>query len=154
AISRRISSEKERRRLREIVLGLRQPGQGFIIRTVCEGMKREDVEADMDFLVKLWKRILRTREKAPVPGLLYEELDLTLRTIRDLFSPEADRLVVDSKEEYERAKAFVAEFMPGLLGKVELYQGPDDMFDANGIEIELAGALEKGRGSAPAGISS
>jgi len=143
AISRRISSDKERRRLREIVSSVRPPGFGFIIRTVCEGMNKEEIRADMDFLIKLWQSILNKKETSPTPSLLYEELDLTLRTIRDLFSRDIDRLVIDSKPEYERAKKFIEDFMPHLGGRLELYEGAEDIFDAYGIEIELADAMEK-----------
>ncbi len=143
AISRRISSEKERRRLREIVASVRPPGTGFIIRTVCDGMGREEIQADMEFLLKLWDSIRKNREKTPTPGIIYEELDLTLRTIRDSFTSDIERLVINSKEEYDRAVRFIEEFMPQLSGRVELYEGEEDIFDAHGIEIELADALEK-----------
>lgn len=143
AISRRISSEKERRRLRDIVSGLRPPGCGFIIRTVCEGMAREDVAADMEFLTRLWQSILKKKDKVPTPGILYEELDLTLRTIRDSFSQNVERLVVDDRAEFERAMRFVEDCMPAFAGRVELYEGKEDLFDARGVEIELADAIEK-----------
>ncbi len=143
AISRRISSEKERRRLRDIVSGLRPPGCGFIIRTVCEGMAREDVAADMEFLTRLWQSILKKKDKVPTPGILYEELDLTLRTIRDSFSQNVERLVIDDRAEFERAMRFVEDCMPAFAGRVELYEGKEDLFDARGVEIELADAIEK-----------
>ncbi len=143
AISRRISSDKERKRLREIVSSVRPPGFGFIIRTVCDGMNKEEIRADMDFLIKLWQSILKKKETSPTPSILYEELDLTLRTIRDLFSRDIDRLVIDSKLEYERAKKFIEDFMPHLAGRLELYEGSEDIFEAYGIEIELADAMEK-----------
>lgn len=143
AISRRISSEKERRRLRDIVSGLRPQGCGFIIRTVCEGMAKEDVAADMEFLTRLWKSTLKKKEKVPTPGILYEELDLTLRTIRDSFSQDVERLVIDDRAEFERAMRFVEDCMPAFAGRVELYEGKEDLFDARGVEIELADAIEK-----------
>lgn len=143
AISRRISSEKERRRLRDIVSSIRPQGYGFIIRTVCEGMRKEDVQADMEFLIKLWKAILKKKEEVKTPGLVWAELDLTLRTIRDLFSQDIEKLVIDSKDEYERAKKFLEEFMPHLADRLELYEGKEDIFDAHGVEIELTDALER-----------
>jgi ribonuclease G len=143
AISRRISSEKERRRLREIVHSMKPPGNGFIIRTVCEGMSKEDIQADMQFLIKLWQAIQKKKEQVRTPGLVWEELDITLRIIRDVFSSDIERLVIDSKEEYERAKKFVEEFMPHLAGRLELYQGEADIYDSHGIEIELTDALER-----------
>ena len=143
AISRRISSEKERRRLREIVSSVRPPGYGFIIRTVCDGMPKEDIQADMEFLIKLWNSILKTKDQVRTPGLVWSELDITLRIIRDLFSKDIDKLMIDSKEEYERARKFVEDFMPHLAGRLELYEGKEDIFDAHGIEIELTDALER-----------
>ena len=143
AVSRRISSDRERRRLKEMVFKLRPPGLGFIVRTVCEGVSREEIKADMDFLVRLWSKIQGNMSTVKCPGLLYEELDLTLRTIRDVFSADVGRLVIESKEEYDRASAFVAEFLPGLADRVVLYDSKVDIFDAHGIEIELDGALDK-----------
>ncbi|MDP2690142.1 MAG: Rne/Rng family ribonuclease [Deltaproteobacteria bacterium] len=143
AISRRISSEKERRRLREIVSRLRKDGHGFIIRTVCEGMGEDEIAADMFFLEKLWESILKKKEKVATPGIVYEELDLTLRTIRDSFTKDIDRVMINSKAEYERASKFIEEFLPSLGGRVGLYEGEEDIFDAYGIEIELVDALER-----------
>jgi len=142
-ISRRIENEKERRRLRDIVAKLRPSGSGFIIRTACEGMKENDIRADMDFLIKLWADILKKREKAPAPALLYQELDLTLRTIRDIFTSDVDRLVIDSIEEYERAVRFAEDFMPELKHRIELYEKEEPIFDTYGVEIELADAASK-----------
>src|SRR3990172_4779638 len=142
-ISRRIESEKERRRLRDIVLRLRPQGSGFIIRTACEGMYEQDIKSDMEFLVKLWAEILKKREKTPPPGLLYQELDLTLRTMRDIFTTDIDRLIIDDRAEYERAIKFAEDFLPDLKQHIELYESEEPIFDTYGIEIELADAVEK-----------
>lgn len=142
-ISRRIGSEKERRRLREIVVRLRPEGSGFIIRTACEGMRADDIGSDMDFLTKLWGEILRKKGRNSAPCLLYEELDLTLRTIRDIFTADIDKLIIDSKEEYERAIKFAEDFLPGLRQNIELYESEDPIFDTHGVEIELTDAIEK-----------
>jgi ribonuclease G len=139
-VSRRIADDRERRRLREIVKSLRPQGYGFIIRTVCEGMKKEEIKADMDFLVRLWQGMEKKGTSAPTPSILYEELDLTLRTIRDYFSPD-DRLIIGSRDEYDRAVKFVEEFMPVLRDRVELHEGEKPIFDAYGIEIELEAAM-------------
>ncbi len=143
AVSRRISSDKERRRLKDIVHNLRPKGCGFIIRTVCEGVSREEIEADMNFLIKLWDRIQNNRETVSNPGVLYEELDLSLRMIRDTFSSDIGKLIIDSKEEYERASKFIDEFMPFLAPRVELFEGGEELFDANGIDIEIGGAVDR-----------
>lgn len=142
-VSRRIENERERRRLKEIVARLRPDGSGFIIRTACEGMKEGDIKSDMDFLIKLWGDILKKREKTPPPGLLYQELDLTLRTIRDNFTADIDKLVIDSQEEFERAAKFAEDFMPELKQRIELYESEEQIFDTYGVEIELADATSK-----------
>ena len=142
-ISRRIPNEAERRRLRDIVLRLRPPGTGFIIRTVCEGRNSQEVMADMEFLLKLWQTISKKMQQGPAPLLLYGELDLTLRSIRDMLAPDIKRFVIDSKEEYERAAKFIEEFMPELKGRVSLFEGTEPMFDVRGIEVELTKALER-----------
>lgn len=142
-ISRRIENEKERRRLKEIVSRLRPEGAGFIVRTACEGMTEDDIKSDMDFLIKLWGDILKRREKTPAPGLIYQELDLTLRTIRDSFTADIDRLVIDSEEEFERAIKFAEDFMPELKQRIEPYESEEPIFDTYGIEIELAEAASK-----------
>jgi ribonuclease G len=139
-VSRRIEDLKERRRLREIVKSLRPQGFGFIIRTVCEGMKKEEIKADMDFLVKLWKGMVNKSSSAPTPSILYEELDLTLRTIRDYFSPD-DRLIISSADEYARALEFVEEFMPRLRDQVELHESETPLFEAHGVEMDLEAAM-------------
>ncbi|HAG51903.1 MAG TPA: Rne/Rng family ribonuclease [Deltaproteobacteria bacterium] len=142
-VSRRIENEKERRRLKDIVVGLRPPGAGFIIRTACEGMKEDDIKSDMDFLIKLWGEILKKREKLSAPYLLYQEPDLTLRTIRDIFTADIDKLIIDDRAEYERAIRFAEDFLPELRERIELYESHEPIFDAYGIEIELADASSK-----------
>ncbi|MCK4738859.1 MAG: Rne/Rng family ribonuclease [Deltaproteobacteria bacterium] len=142
-VSRRIGDERERRRLKKIVSSVKPKGCGFIIRTVCEGMTEEEVKSDMDFLLKLWKITLDKMEKSKNPSVIYEEPDLTLRTIRDSFSKDIKRMVIEPKEEFDRAAAFVEEYMPDLRPRIELYEGGESMFDSYGIEVELAEALEK-----------
>ncbi len=142
AVSRRISSDRERRRLKKIVQGMRPDGYGFIIRTVCEGASEQDLKADMDYLVRLWKSIDEKKVAAPTPSLLHEELDLTLRMARDKFSSEVKRFVLDREDEYEKVRDFTREVMPALEKKLELYKGEEGIFERYGIEIEIDGALE------------
>lgn len=139
-VSRRIAEDRERRRLRDIVKSLRPGGYGFIVRTVCEGMRKGDIKADMDFLVRLWEGIEKKMSTAPSPALLCEELDLTMRSIRDYFS-QGDRLILGSRDEYERVSKFVEEVMPALSNSIELYKGPEQPFDAYGVDIELEAAM-------------
>src|SRR3954464_12513376 len=142
-ISRRISSDKERRRLREIVESMRPPGSGFIVRTVADGVSEKDLKADMDFLIKLWNQVVQRTESGRCPALIYNDLDLLLRTVRDLFTVDVEKLIIDSRAEYDRIKKFIAAFMPDFTGLIELYDGSEPIFDGYGIEIEIDRALER-----------
>ncbi|HEX7125803.1 MAG TPA: Rne/Rng family ribonuclease [Thermodesulfobacteriota bacterium] len=142
-ISRRIRNEKERRRLRDIVMSIKPPGGGFIVRTVSEGKSEEELTADMTFLLKLWNTILKKTERVKAPAVLHYDLDVTFRAIRDLFSAEVDRLVVDSKEEYDRILEFVTTYHPELRHQIDLYEGVEPIFDHYGIEVEIQRALAR-----------
>jgi ribonuclease G len=142
-ISRRIASDKERRRLREIVESVRPPGSGFIVRTVAENVSERELKADMEFLIKLWNNVVTRAEGGRCPSLIYNDLDLLLRTVRDLFTADVEKLIIDSRSEYERVKKFIAAFMPDFQGLIEHYDGQEPIFDGFGIEIEIDRALER-----------
>jgi ribonuclease G len=142
-ISRRISSDKERRRLRELIDQMRPQGTGFIVRTVAENVPDKDLKADMDFLIKLWNNVVQRTETGRCPSLIYNDLDLLLRTVRDIFTPDVDKLIIDSRPEYDRIKKFIAAFMPDFAGQIELYTSAEPIFDGYGIEIEIDRALER-----------
>ena len=142
-ISRRISSDRERRRLREIVDSMRPAGSGFIVRTVAEGVSEKELKSDMEFLIKLWNEIVKRSESGRCPALIYSDLDLLLRTVRDLFTADVEKLIIDSRTEYDRVKKFIAALMPDFAGVIELYDGADPIFDGYGIEIEIDRALER-----------
>jgi ribonuclease G len=142
-ISRRIGTEKERKRLRDLVDEHRPKGSGFIVRTVAEGASEKELVDDMDFLIKLWREILRKQDKARPASLIYSDLDLLLRTVRDTLTADIDKLIIDHRPEFERVQKFVAAFMPQFQGRIELYEGPEPIFDGFGIEVEIDRALEK-----------
>ena len=142
-ISRRIASDKERKRLRAVVDSMRPPGTGFIVRTVAESVSETELRSDMEFLIKLWNSIIKRSETAKAPALLYNDLDLLLRTVRDLFTPDVEKLIIDSKTEYERLVKFTNAFMPEYSHKIELYEGGEPIFDGYGIELEIDRALER-----------
>jgi ribonuclease G len=142
-ISRRIGSDKERRRLREIVDSMRPAGSGFIVRTVAENIAERELKSDMEFLIKLWNEVVRRAEGSRCPALIYNDLDLLLRTVRDLFTADVEKLIIDSRAEYDRVKKFIAALMPDFAGNIELYDGNDPIFDGYGIEIEIDRALER-----------
>ena len=142
-ISRRIKDGKERARLKEIVQSIKKPGMGYIIRTASEEVDRESLTADAEFLELLWENIQRKKEGVSAPALLYSELDLTFRTVRDLFTSKVDRLVIDSRSEYERIREFVRLYLPGMLPRLELHEGEEPIFEAYDIEAEINRALDK-----------
>ncbi len=142
-VSRRIEDEEERQRLRDVVLAVKPPGAGFIIRTVCVGLSRSELQADMRFLIDLWNRILKRSEGVSAPALLHDDMDLTLRSIRDLFTPEITRVVVDRVEDHRRILEFVDSFAPALTSRVELHESPEPLFDQYGIEQAIGRALDR-----------
>lgn len=142
-VSRRIGDEKERRRLKSIVSSLKPEGCGFIVRTVCAGKQKQEILADMEFLLKLWKRTLKKRKESPNPSILYEEPDLTLRTIRDVFSKDFESFTIEPRAEYDKAIEFVDEVMPELSSRMHCYDEEEALFDVQGIEVELTAALDK-----------
>ncbi|WP_257460720.1 Rne/Rng family ribonuclease [Archangium lipolyticum] len=142
-ISRRISNEKERKRLREIVDRLRPPGTGFIVRTVAENVPQEKLESDIRFLIEVWNQVVRRNEKRGGGGLLHPDLDLILRATRDLFAHDVEKLVVDDREEYERILGFVNAQDPALKDRVVLHESEEPIFDAYGIEHELQRATQR-----------
>jgi ribonuclease G len=142
-VSRRIEDETERERLKGIIEKIKPPQSGFIVRTVSRGKWEKELNADMDYLLKLWEDIHRRNEAAHAPTLLHKDLSLTLRLIRDLFTPDVERLVIDSVEEYERVLSFVETFMPKLRNKVALYDKEEPIFDAYRIEVQISEALRR-----------
>jgi ribonuclease G len=142
-ISRKIENEEVRQQLRKDIENLRPAGTGFIVRTVAENVTNEDLEADMEFLLHAWGEVQDLAVRAPVPSLVYEDLDITLRVVRDVFSPEVDRVVVDGRKTYERVLRFVETFAPRLKGRVFLAEHDAPLFDAYGIEMEVNRALDK-----------
>ena len=142
-ISRKIADEALRQRLREDIEQLRPAGTGFIVRTMAENASREDLEADMEFLLHIWSEIQDNSEKTPVGRLVYEDLDITLRATRDIFSPEVDRVVVDDRPTFERVLRFVKTFAPRLQDKVYFYDEETPLFDAYGVEMDVQRALDK-----------
>ena len=140
-ISRRIEDKEERERLKGIIRKIRPGPIGFIVRTIAEDGIEKKLEAEMGFLLKLWDNIQGKMEKGTNPGLLHKDLSISLRAVRDLFTKEVDRLIIDSDEEYENIMEFIDTFDPTLKYSVELYEGADPIFDAFGIEIEISRAL-------------
>ena len=141
-VSRRIEDEAERTRLKEMLERIRPPGGGFIVRTAGEQREEEEFRADLKYLTELWEQIRRRGEKASAPTAIHHDLDLVLRTIRDVLSPEFKIVWVDSVDEYQRIVEFLDQIQPQLVSRVRLYRRDEPIFDEFGIEPEIAKALK------------
>jgi len=136
-VSRRIEDEEERKRLRQVLLELNLPkGVGFIVRTAAVGKSKQELMRDAHFLLKLWKRIEKIIQVKKAPSLIYEEYDLTFRVIRDSFTEDVSKLIVDSKAEFYRIHRFMRTFLNYLMNKVELYRG-DNLFENKDVERQI-----------------
>ncbi|MDD2689595.1 MAG: Rne/Rng family ribonuclease, partial [Candidatus Omnitrophica bacterium] len=136
-ISRRIDDDEERRRLKQAFADFKLPkGVGFIVRTAAAGKSKQELLRDAQFLIKLWRRLEKTIHQKKAPALIYQEYDLTLRAIRDSFTDDVSKLIVDSKAEYYRIQHFMKTFLNYLRRKVELFNG-DDLFEKKDIERQI-----------------
>lgn len=136
-VSRRIASDAERRRLREVVDPVRPQHVGLIVRTAAAGAPEDALRDDVEFLVKLWGEIGARAETQKAPCLVYAELDMVLRSIRDLLRDDVAELLIDSEEQYLRARKFATAFLPRLVDRIKHYDGVRPIFDEYGIETAL-----------------
>ncbi len=144
AVSRRIEKEEEKERLKKTLQKVKKKEYGFIVRTAGIGKNEEDFIPDMDFLIRLWNKIQKRSRKAKAPMLLHEDLNLTYRIIRDLFTEDIDEFIVNSKNEYEKIIAFLDElFLLDLKPRVSYYEGDKPIFEVYNIEKDIHRALEK-----------
>lgn len=142
-ISRRITAEDERARLKEMVESLRAQSHGYIVRTAGDGISQEIMAQEMEFLGNLWDDIQAHYVTAPAPSLLHQELTVTLRSVRDLLAHEADKVTIDSPSVYKSVVAFISKFMPRLKDSVILYEESEPIFDAYNLEVDIQRALKK-----------
>jgi ribonuclease G len=142
-ISRRIESEAERTRLKEMVLSLRDDHYGYIVRTVGEGVEKEKFAYEMGFLKNLWENIQVKHRSSSAPCLLHKDLNVSLRAVRDLLTHEAEQLIIDDKQVYNSVLEFLETFMPNLKDSVELYSGEEPIFEAFNLEGDIQRALKR-----------
>ena len=138
-----IESDRERRRLREIVTRLRPPELGFIIRTAGEGAREADLEADVRYLASVWEEVQRRRDEVRAPAPLYAEPSLPLRVIRDIAHARTRRIVVDEPAAHEQMAAFLERFVADPKPRLEHYRGSAPIFDHFGIEPQIDANLGK-----------
>jgi ribonuclease G len=142
-VSRKISSEEERLRLRNIIL--ENKGSltgGFIVRTAGQGQDAEELKADLKFLSTLWNEIKSKMERVKAPALIHRDLDLVQRVLRDTLTPDFKSVRVDNELQYERVLDFVNHSQPSLIGKVKLYSRETPIFEEFGVQAEIEKALK------------
>ncbi len=136
-ISRRIEDDEERDRLKGIGEAICPPGFGLVLRTAVRYAQQEEVEADLQRTMTVWRDILRRSRRSDAPALLYREPELPIRIVRDLFAREFRMLTVDNEQVYTRILTYLQEVDPDLKGKVRLYAGRRPLFEKAGIEADL-----------------
>ena len=138
-VSRKIVDEGQRRKLRDIMRELNPPqGLGFIVRTAGLERTKRELARDLAYLLRLWKVILRRIKKAKAPAPIYQESDMIIRTIRDIFNSEIDTIWIDEPSAFERAQDFLRVVMPRFVNRLKLYDEKVPLFHKYGIEDEIA----------------
>ncbi|HKV95619.1 MAG TPA: Rne/Rng family ribonuclease [Candidatus Angelobacter sp.] len=142
-VSRKIGSEEERHRLKRIALSERGDAQGgFIVRTAAAGAEEQDLRNDIRFLINLWNEIRGRAESSKAPALIYHDLNLVERILRDQVSGSFSAIWADTEQEYERVLRFVSRFQPSLVKRVKLYSKDTPLFEQFNITDEINKALK------------
>jgi ribonuclease G len=144
-ISQRIEDESERAMLREKLVQLLPEGRngGFIIRTVAETASERELAFDIEYLRKVWAGILEKAAAASPPALLYQDLNLSLRVLRDMVHEDTGRILIDSRETYRTMLAFAEDYIPNVASRVQHYMGERPLFDLHSVEDEMEKALAR-----------
>ena len=138
-VSRKIEDDDDRRRLRDILRELNPPkGLGFIVRTAGTDRTKREISRDLAYLLRLWKVIVRRIKKSEGPTDIYEESDMIIRTIRDIFTTEVDAIQIDQPAAFERAREFLQIVMPRYANRLHLYEGREPLFHKYKIDQEIA----------------
>ncbi len=142
-VSRKINSDEERMRLKRIVASERENGHGgFIVRTAAAHISEEDLRADIRFLKNLWHDIRTRAENSKPPALIYHDLNLVERIMRDLVTQDFSAIWVDTEQEYERVSRFISRFQPSLVRRVKLYTKETPLFEQFGLDAEINKGLK------------
>lgn len=140
-VSRRIESEEERKRLKDVLDSIRPEGCGVIARTVAEGQSYKTLKNDYNMLVKIWKDVQKKQEKLKAPIDLYQDLTFVQRALRDITDEDVDQIVVDSKQVQRQIEKFIKQFLPNLKAKIKHYDSETPIFEQFGIDLEIERAL-------------
>jgi ribonuclease G len=136
-VSKKTRDWQERTRVKRLLLALKPPGVGVIVRTQGLGKTEDEFREELDQLLRKWNQIRKLEKGSKAPALLHLEEASSTTTIRDLFSPRVDRVVIDDKETFREVASYVAHTMPESLSRIFLYKGTEPLFDAYRIEDEM-----------------
>ncbi len=142
-VSRRITSEAERKRLRQMAERVRPETMGIIVRTAAEGVEEKVLSDDVAFLLQMWNRVIERARSGKAPAPVYQDLRLIRRVVRDLFTEDVERFVVDSPEEHGRIADLLSSFAPQLRSRLVLHRDDEPVFEHRGIEREIDRALRR-----------
>ncbi|HHV44035.1 MAG TPA: Rne/Rng family ribonuclease [Firmicutes bacterium] len=142
-VSRRIDDNAERERLRKIAAHLKPQGIGLIVRTAAAGKSEAELQGDRDFLLRIWNNIQADAKRKNPPALLYRDYDLIFRLVRDVFTQEISRFIVDSKEAYRKILELLDSLSPNLKNRVFYYGEKTPIFEAFGIESEISKLVKR-----------
>ncbi|MEO7804605.1 MAG: Rne/Rng family ribonuclease, partial [Actinomycetota bacterium] len=141
-ISRRLPDD-ERRRLKELTAALRPKEQGLIVRTAAEGASEQDIQRDVHRLERIWGEVQTKAKKAKPPKELYREPDLAIRVVRDLFTTDVEKIIVDDKDLFDELRAYVEELMPDLLDRIELHSETLGLFEKHHVVEQIRKAIDR-----------
>ncbi|MDZ7265912.1 MAG: Rne/Rng family ribonuclease [candidate division KSB1 bacterium] len=142
-VSKKVMNLKEKRRLKKIAQAIKPKGFGLIIRTVAEDKDEASLRADLENLMRTWRKTEARLKKEKPPCLVYKDLAMASSVIRDLFTPDITRVVVDSRRLHQQTVSYLQEVAPQFVEKVELYRGKKPLFDTYGIEQEIEKSLSR-----------
>ncbi|HEX2926025.1 MAG TPA: Rne/Rng family ribonuclease [Ruminiclostridium sp.] len=142
-ISRRIENDTERQKLKKIAEKLKPQNMGLIVRTVSEGKEESDFVEDVSFLIKLWAKIKEKESKGPVPRCIHKDINLIYRSVRDLFTWDISKFIINSEKEYFKVLELVEMISPLLKNRVELFQKDYKIFDYYQLETKIERALSR-----------
>jgi len=141
-VSKKLPDE-ERDRLHDIIHNHVPPKMGVIVRTVAQGASQRDLTSDLDFLLRLWKRVNHQSTEALAPEVIYTEMDLALRLVRDVFSEDFKRMTIDDKATFEKVSSFLKKTSPSLVRRVQQYREKTSLFEAFGLQSTIDSALKR-----------
>jgi ribonuclease G len=140
-VSQKITDEEERKRLQTMITPCKQGG--FIFRTAAESVNQANVDADREFLITLWKEVAKRAKSAASMTMVYEEIPIVLRVLRDLVGLDVEKIRVDNLESAVQMRTFAERYVPTLATRVEFYEGPTPIFDLYNVDAELQLALHR-----------